>query len=115
MLCRVGIVRRTEDGPRCRAPPEDCNLLRYSEIGPIFVSVSKLPAAPRQGRLSLPAKRSNPRIVVVLACARARDDGSTGAQLALNRKAHPAAAGGDRIRVLDPKRLAHKVVDEIEL
>src|ERR1700722_3641108 len=44
-----------------------------------------------------------------------RDDGSTGAQLALNRKAHPAAAGGDRIRVLHPERLAHQVVDEIKL
>jgi hypothetical protein len=43
-----------------------------------------------------------------------RDVGSTGAQLALNRKAHPAT-GGDRIRILDPERLAHQVVDEIEL
>ena len=33
----------------------------------------------------------------------------------LDRKADPAAAGGDRVRVLDLERLAHQVVDEVEL
>jgi hypothetical protein len=44
-----------------------------------------------------------------------RDDDQPDEGEALNREAHPAAAGGDRIRVLDPERLAHQVVDEIEL
>src|SRR3984957_18763127 len=33
---------------------------------------------------------------------------------ALNGEAYAAAAGGDRIRVLDSERLAHQIVDEIE-
>ena len=33
----------------------------------------------------------------------------------LNRKAHPTAAGRHRVRVLDPERLAHEIIDEIEL
>src|ERR1700677_703105 len=32
----------------------------------------------------------------------------------LNRKAHPAAARGHRIRIVYPERLAHQIVDEIE-
>jgi hypothetical protein len=42
-----------------------------------------------------------------------RDDGQPDEGEALDREAHPAAAGGDRIRVLDPERLAHQVVDEL--
>ncbi len=32
-----------------------------------------------------------------------------------DRETDPAAAGGDRVRVLDLERLAHQVVDEVEL
>ena len=60
---------------------------------------------------------AEPRAVVDEIADRARRarPALTGSRPFLDREAHPVAAGGDRIRILHPERLAHEIIDEVEL